>query len=89
MTDNEKAAVAGGLWTDRRGKAWLVDNQWHVEPDPAPDMHLPENLWRALENRRFNVLVDADLYAKRPLAETVLAALVALYDAEHPHGRSV
>ena len=96
MTDNEKAAIAANL----------ADEQ--TPESGCPDMHLPENLWRALENLiNRNILADFDpqfgveLDARRvpfrdrnpddgPVlgphvqAESMFAALVALYDAEHP-----
>jgi hypothetical protein len=76
----------------------------------APDMHLPENLWRALQNiaRRkrpgiqINTVYDSDtwvaalfdtiegvlepvpFFADGTLSGVVFAALVALYDADHP-----
>jgi len=109
MTDNEKAAIAAGLWEPEA----CPEHQRGAPTDcyatePAPDMHDPANLWRALENLRqrgIRTRVEADLEQPlwgcefrtvpddeqigevglaRSVANAVFAALVALYDAEHP-----
>lgn len=100
MNDNEKAAIAAGLWEPGRisklSGAVLL----------CPDMHLPENLWRAMDKVGDSMQLSRDwsnagwrveLYLdyghgnlvieRKDAAETVFAALVALYDAEHPNGK--
>lgn len=55
MNDNEKAAIAAGLWEPgQRTNVNLSTYAWHTYG--APDMHLPENLWRALENRNADII---------------------------------
>lgn len=87
MTDNEKAAIAAGLWQPCAIGECVSHN------GPPPDMHLPENLWRALDamdewnayrlsNGKQNwYLEKGDSTATRP---ELFDALVVLYDAEHP-----
>lgn len=81
MTENEKAAIAAGLHR-------------------ASDMHDPANLWRALENRALNVMWANDkvivmdccaelaIATSTKIADATFAALVALYDAEHPEEKA-
>lgn len=101
MTDNEKAAIAAGLHTDEcelssmlphHPRDWCAKHKRYETA--APDMHLPENLWRAvwnLNDRGFATQIDADetgLYRRNSqfyvIGKDMFAALVALYDAEHP-----
>ena len=122
LNDNEKAAIAAGLWEPGRVRIVTNDRNFHekgylhheVCGVLAPDMHDLTNLWRALENRNVDVipgftinggegtwsvqmylghsvqLEDGKLGARlieieRPLLVNALfAALVALYNAEHP-----
>lgn len=110
MTDNEKAAIAAGLWEPHEcychGKGEYRMHNDHrrkygpvSHPADCPDMHEPANLWRALENRKLDVgfrfggwfcdsgpqlIEEGDGRFHKTLSDAVFAALVALYDAEHP-----
>src|SRR5882724_12082656 len=105
MTDNEKAAIAAGLWGPGQ-KCCGCNSMRHVVSDhceflthphdlPAPDMHDPANLWRALGHLppKYDwTLLRGACRIRRtdnPLhclvdKPDLLRALVALYDAEHP-----
>jgi len=91
MTDNEKAAIAAGLWTPGQ-RCGCEDRPGHTHRDEcfvlaAPDMHDPANLWRALEHpkSKAEVIVVINEYRNRDIAKFVFAALVALYDADAEH----
>lgn len=64
MTENEKAAIAAGLWEPGRAcdKGWKTcfhgrGNSLLIGDHdiPAPDMRDLANLWRALENRKLEI----------------------------------
>lgn len=87
MNDNSKAAIAAGLWEP--GEQCGASNNercnhdyWHDHEtdNPAPDMHNPANLWRALENRKlgfyWNALHDIWVIIK-PLDEKTLPIRLA------------
>jgi hypothetical protein len=88
MTDNERAAIAAGLWEphlceapwwyDYQGQICMTHGKRETHNTPAPDMHDPANLWRALENRPSlgKIVVKFD-------RDDMFGLLVALYDAEH------
>lgn len=96
MTDNEKAAIAAGLWEPRQREQCQMGPPCSHEshPIPCPDMHDPANLWRALETLlarewivslwRHTVMMaragSPDAFIRR---DSMFAALVALYDDEH------
>lgn len=100
MTENEMAAIAAALWepgqkcTDCACPLYRHYENWGTKPTheiEAPDMHLPENLWRAVENLRkrgYVVTLGAVCTLKHERrytdAVTLFAALVALYKAGHP-----
>jgi|SRR5579885_79880 len=106
--ENQMAAIAAGLWEP--GQPCVKANcrhpgskhpsvGWAARCDhdiPCPDMRLPENLWRAVENRKLSICNNGYGWqvwgegerAVRPLlAYAVLDALVALYKAEHPDAK--
>src|SRR6185437_10793860 len=98
MTDNEKAAIAAGLWNGdtRPLHDWRACGGHTADcREDAPDMHDPANLWRALawlRNYGWTItfgfarmtMAHPD-FIKRVDADTLFDALVALYNAEHPN----
>jgi hypothetical protein len=111
MTDNEKAAVAAGLWEPRKEMCRRPVNRPCIShggvvgehlrtgrSQPAPDMHDPANLWRALEKLKPDIIrgdkewlceISDSHFTKierchDTLAGAIFTALVALYEAEHP-----
>jgi hypothetical protein len=115
MIDDEKAAIAAGLWEPgrpcvdwttcridiRKGRIMIVNHEVHksIGPHdiPAPDMHDPVNLLRGAKQaaaRAGKALLgygDVDCLVRIgaravevDLTDMLFAALVALYDAEHP-----
>lgn len=121
MSDNEKAAIAAGLWES-------FDHHVRTQHDPnqcarclsdirnpmnvAPDMHDPVNWAQGLDNLKIDYMICREqgetkisvnlgcawCYGEfggamiteeaETLNDAVFAALVALYDAEHPEEKA-
>ena len=100
LNENEKAAIAAGLWKPHRECPKGAQAKYHRA---APDMHDPANLWRALETLKLPIVgvnpqtgnwccsillrrhQSKHTHFETPkLADAIFAALVALYDGEHP-----
>ena len=76
MTDNEKATIAAGLWEPCYDDGTFCSSH---PSNTAPDMHLPENLWRALEQLTLCML------GKNPTTGNWVCSFVCPGRSRHTH----
>ena len=102
VPEQDTSSIYGIAWRCSCGRITHADPWLRDHEVPAPDMHDPANLWRALENRKLSIFYNPVrkrwevterehvkwLGDDESLTIAMFAALVALYHAEHPKERA-